>query len=206
VFRDFHFSSFHHPVPPMLITMRPYGGGISNNILIAMETSGLKETLAFIREKAQAIIPDTPLTPEFLDEGLARLYDKEEKLFFLNKVLLLVNVCLAVLGLLGLSAYLSELRTKEIGIRKVLGASNQNILGLLGWSFLKMTFWAVLAGWALAAIFIHQWMKNFVYRVPFSWTIPAGTAAVLLGLILLTVGVNTLRAANANPVKTLRNE
>jgi len=155
VFRDFHFSSFHHPMPPMLITVRPYGGGISNNILVAMKMSGLKETLAFIREKTQAIIPDTPLTPEFLDEGLNRLYDKEEKLFFLNKVLLLVNVCLAVLGLLGLSAYLSELRTKEIGIRKVLGASNQDILGLLGRSFLKMTFWAVVAGWALAAIFIH---------------------------------------------------
>ena len=206
VFRDFHFSSFHHPMPPMLITVRPYGGGISNNILVAMKMSGLKETLAFIREKTQAIIPDTPLTPEFLDEGLNRLYDKEEKLFFLNKVLLLVNVCLAVLGLLGLSAYLSELRTKEIGIRKVLGASNQDILGLLGRSFLKMTFWAVVAGWALAAIFIHQWMKNFVYRVPFSWTIPAGTAVVLIGLILLTVGVNTLRAARANPVKTLRTE
>lgn len=206
VFRDFHFSSFHYPVPPMLITMRPYGGGISNNILVAMEMSRLKETLAFIREKTQAIIPDTPLTPEFLDEGLNKLYDKEEKLFFLNKVLLLVNVCLAVLGLLGLSAYLCELRTKEIGIRKVLGASNQSILGLLGWSFLKMMFWAVVAGWALAAIFIHQWMKNFVYRVPFSWTIPAGTALVLAGLVLLTVGVNTLRAARANPVKTLRTE
>jgi putative ABC transport system permease protein len=206
VFRDFHFSSFHHPVPPMLIRMRPYGGGIDNNILISMNMSRLKETLAFIQEKTQAIIPDTPLTPEFLDEGLDKLYDKEEKLFFLNKVLLLVNVCLSVLGLLGLSAYLSELRTKEIGIRKVLGASRQDIIRLMGWSFLKMAIWAILAGWALAALFIHQWMKNFAYRAPFPWIIPVGTSAALIGLILLSVMVNTLRAARANPVKSLRTE
>jgi len=206
VFRDFHFSSFHHPVPPMQISMRPYGGGIYNNILISMDMSRLSETLAFVKEKTQAIIPDTPLTPEFLDEGLNKLYDKEEKLFFLNKVLLLVNVCLSVLGLLGLSAYLSELRTKEIGIRKVLGASRRDIIRLMGWSFLKMAIWAILVGWALAALFIHQWMKNFAYRAPFPWTIPIGTAAALIGLILLSVMVNTLRAARANPVKSLRTE
>jgi len=204
VFRDFHFSSFHHPVPPMLIRMRPYGGGIDNNILISMNMSRLKETLAFIQEKTQTIIPDTPLTPEFLDEGLDKLYDKEEKLLFLNKVLLLVNVCLSVLGLLGLSAYLSELRTKEIGIRKVLGASRQDIIRLMGWQFLKLAIWAILAGEALAALFIHQWMKNFAYRAPFPWIIPIGTSAALIGLIILSVAVNTLRAARANPVKSLR--
>lgn len=206
VFKDFHFSSFHHPVPPMQISMRPYGGGIYNNILILMDMSRLKETLAFINEKTQTIISDTPLTPEFLDEGLDKLYDKEEKLFFLNKVLLLVNVCLSVLGLLGLSAYLSELRTKEIGIRKVLGASRRDIIRLMGWSFLKMAIWAILVGWALAALFIHQWMKNFAYRAPFPWAIPIGTSAALIGLILLSVMVNTLRAARANPVKSLRTE
>ncbi len=206
VFKDFHFSSFHHLVPPVLIRIRPYGGGIDNNILISMDMSRLKETLAFITEKTQAIISDIPLTPEFLDQGLDKLYDKEEKLFFLNKVLLLVNVCLSVLGLLGLSAYLSEMRTKEIGIRKVLGASRQDIIRLMGWSFLKMTLWAILVGWALAALFIHQWMKNFAYRAPFPWTIPIGTSVALIGLILLSVLVNTLRAARANPVKSLRTE
>jgi len=207
VFKDFNYFSLHQAIPPMLLSIGPrFGQGVNNNILVKISLEHVAQTLRFIREKTGRIIPDIALDYEFLDDSLDKLYEKEQRLSSLCQVLLIIDVLLALIGLLGLASYISEQRTKEIGIRKVLGASIMDILQLMSRSFVKITFVAIACGSALSILFIHQWLNEFAYRVRISWTIFAGTAALLLFTVLLTVIFHGLRVSLANPVKSLRTD
>jgi putative ABC transport system permease protein len=205
VFQDFNFFSLHQAVPPMLLSMGPrFGQGVNNNILIKIGTEHIAQTLAFIRQKTAEIVPGIDVNYEFIDDSLSKLYNKEQKLSLLNGVLLSVDIFLSLLGLIGLAAYMNVQRNKEIGIRKVLGASVPDILLLLSGSFLKMAGIAILAGSALSLLYIRQWLDNFAYKTPISWMVFADTAGLLLLVILVTAGIQALRAALVNPVKNLR--
>lgn len=204
VFQDFNFFSLRQAVPPMMLSMSPgFGQGVNNNILVKIGTEHIAQTLAFIRQKTAEIVPGIDVNYEFIDDSLNKLYDKEQKLSSLNEVLLSVDIFLSLLGLIGLAAYMNVQRNKEIGIRKVLGASVPDILLLLSSSFLKMTLVAILAGSALSLLLIRQWLDNFAYKTHLSWTVFAGTAGLLLLIIILTTGIQSLRAALVNPVKNL---
>lgn len=204
VFQDFNFFSLRQAVPPMMLSMGPgFGEGVNNNILVKIGTEHIAQTLAFIRQKTAEIIPGIDVNYEFIDDSLNKLYDKEQKLSLLNEVLLSVDIFLSLLGLIGLAAYMNVQRNKEIGIRKVLGASVPDILLLLSSSFLKMTLVAILTGSALSLLLIRQWLDNFAYKTNLSWTVFAGSAGLLLLIIILTTGIQSLRAALVNPVKNL---
>jgi putative ABC transport system permease protein len=205
VIKDFNYFSLHQAVPPMLLSMGPrFGSGVNNNILVKMGTEHLSKTLAFIRQKIAEIAPGIDVGYEFIDDSLNKSYDKEQKLSLLNGVLLSVDIFLSLLGLIGLAAYMNVQRNKEIGIRKVLGASVPDILLLLSSSFLKMALVAILAGSALSLLLIRQWLNNFAYKTNLSWTVFAGTAGLLLLVIILTTGIQALQAALANPIKNMR--
>jgi putative ABC transport system permease protein len=206
VFKDFNFFSLRQPMAPMLLRLQPDGSAIYQNILIKIQAGHYAQTLGHIKKKADEIIPDIPLTTEFLDDALNRLYEKEQKLFALNKQLLLVAVLLSVLGLTGLAGYMSELRAKQIGVRKVLGASVAQVLALLSQDFIRLVLIAVLIATPVAWYAMHRWLQDFAYRIEIGVGVflVAGMTAALI--VLATVSWKSIKAALANPVDCLRNE
>jgi len=206
VVKDFNFFSLHQPVGPMLLNIRPFGSGIHENILVKLQTPDISKAMDFIRKKTEQFIPNIPITAEFLDDSLNKLYNEEQKLSALTRVLMLVTLFLSITGLVGLASYMVQLRIKEIGVRKVLGASVVDILKLLGYSFIKMLVIAIVAGSCISIFAMQKWLQNFAYKTPVSWTVFAGTSAVLLFIIIITVCGHSLKAALVNPVKLLRTE
>jgi putative ABC transport system permease protein len=152
------------------------------------------------------LIPNRPFSYYFLDEFFDRQYRSEDRFgkLFLNFAVLAIFI--SCLGLLGLASYSTMQRTKEIGIRKVMGASVSNIINLLSKDFLKLVFVSFFIAAPVAWFFMHQWLKDFAYRTDISWWIfvIAGTTALLIALF--TVSFQAIKAAVANPVKSLRTE
>jgi putative ABC transport system permease protein len=206
VFKDFNFFSLRQPMAPMLLRVQLDGSAIYQNILVRIQARHYAQTLGHIKKKADEIIPDIPLTTEFLDDALDRLYEKEKKLSALNKQLLLVAVLLSVLGLTGLASYMSALRTKQIGVRKVLGASVAQVLALLSKDFIRLVLIAMLIAVPLAWYAMNRWLQDFAYRIEIGVEVflVAGMAAALI--VLATVSWQSIKAATANPVDCLRNE
>ncbi len=206
VFRDFHYFSLHQPVAPMMLTFRPFGGGINQNILVRSKPGEMKAMMAFITQKANEIIPDIPLSPEFLDEDLQKQYEGETKLSVFSTALLWIAVMLSMVGLVGLASHAASARTKEIGIRKVLGATVSGIVALISKPFFKLSILSFVLGSALSAYLAHQWLQSFAYKTSLSWQLYIVPFSVLLLVLLVTVGWHAYRAANVNPVKSLRSE
>jgi putative ABC transport system permease protein len=206
VIKDFHYFSLHRPVAPMILRIQNFGSSVSQNILVKVHTKDLEKTITKIRTTIATIVPDIPLTLHFLDESLEKLYEKEQRLSSLSKVLLMITLFLAVMGLVGLAAYMMELRTKEIGIRKVLGASFMNVLQLLALPFVRIMLIATISGCCISLLLMSQWLQNFTYKTTISWTVFAGSTLLLLGIIAASVCGHAFRAARKNPVKALRSE
>jgi putative ABC transport system permease protein len=206
VFRDFNFFSLHQSVTPMMLTLRPFGGGISENILVKVKTPDLAASLAFISAVAREVAPDVPLTPEFLDDSLASLYEKEQKLSFFSTILLSITVLLSALGLVGLASYMAQMKRKEIGIRKVLGADIHNILQLVSIPFVKLACIAFILGSCISFYLIKLWLQSFAYSIAISWYVYLYALAGLLILLLFTVGGHAVKASLENPVKSLKGE
>jgi putative ABC transport system permease protein len=202
VVKDFHFSSMHDAISPFVIFLSTY----ARNIAVKLTGNDLPGTLNFIKHKWSVFAPHRPFEYEFLDEQFDKLYSSETrtgKLFYIFAVL---AIALACLGLLGLSTFTAQQRTKEIGIRKVLGASVPRIVALLSREFVKLVAIASLIAFPLAGYAMHQWLQDFNYRITIStWVfILAGAAALIIALV--TIGIQVIKAALANPVKSLRTE
>lgn len=206
VFKDFHFYSLHQEIPPMIMVIRPFGDGVNENILVRVNSSDLSATIDKINKITASIITDTPLVPQFLEDDLARLYDEEKRLAFVSNTLLIIASFLSVLGLLGLVSYIIQRKTKEIGIRKVLGASKLHILKLLSRSIALAAMVSFIAGSAISFFLGSKWLDNFTYKIIPSWSIYSLTGLGLLTLLLTTVGLQTWMASRANPVESLRSE
>jgi putative ABC transport system permease protein len=162
--------------------------------------------MATIEKAYQSAIPNQPYSYYFLDEFFDRQYKSEEKFgtLFLNFSLLAIFI--SCLGLLGLASYSTMQRTKEIGIRKVLGASVPNILNLLSIDFLKLVVISFFVAVPVAAYFMHKWLNDFAYKIKISWWIFALAMLIALLVAFLTISFQALRAARSNPVKSLRTE
>lgn len=206
VFKDFNFFSLHQPMAPMLLRVQSDGSAIYENILIKIQTQHYSQTMEHIKKKVDEIVPDIPLTPEFLDDALNKLYDKEQKLLALNKQLLLVAVLLSILGLAGLAGYMSELRTKEIGVRKVLGASVMNVLALLSKDFIRLVLIAMIIATPVAWYAMNKWLQDFAYRIDIQWLMFVLVGLLTVVITLLTVSFQSVKVALANPIDSLRNE
>lgn len=203
VVKDFYFRSLHHEIEPLLLIYNPRACNIVN---LRISSGNISETLAYIRGTWEELSPDHPFEYHFLDESFDRLYKAEEKfqkIFFSFSALAIFIACL---GLFGLASYMAERRTKEIGIRKVLGASVSEIITLLSKEFTKWVVLANIFAWPISYFAMNKWLQNFAYRINVNlWTfLLAGSFALLIAM--LTVSFQAFKAAVANPVDSLRYE
>lgn len=202
VVRDFHFASLHEPIGNLVIFPDTWG----NTLLVKLSGQDLSGALTFLEQKWQALAPHRPFSYHFLDEEFDQLYQAEHQTARLVSTFAGLAILLACLGLFGLASHAIVQRTKEIGIRKVLGARTLSIVALLSKDFLKLVVVAFVLSAPLAWYAMEEWLADFTYRIGLQWWVfgLAGAAAVVVAF--LTVSVQSLRAAMADPVSALRAE
>lgn len=203
VMKDFHYRSLQENIKPLSMVIEPNAEDLVN---VNVSAADIPQTLATIESKWKQMIPARPFSYTFLDDTFNKQYldeDRFEKLFFNFAILAIFISCL---GLLGLASYSTLQRTKEIGIRKVLGASVSGITSLLSKDFIKLVLIALVIASPIAWFAMHQWLQGFAYRINIGfWVfILAGLLAILIAI--LTVSFQAIKAAIANPVKSLRSE
>ena len=205
VVKNFHHSSLHRMIEPVVLKISP---GRTNylGIRIVSEQSDIAGTLTFLKRTIKKFEPNAPFEYEFLDRRLNNLYRADERTGKIFGYFTFLALFVSCLGLCGLNSFLVERHTKEIGIRKVLGASVTGIFILISRGFTKWIILANLIAWPIAYYFMNKWLQNFAYRTSLSiWTfILSGLAALFIAL--LTVSYQTIKAATANPVDSLRYE
>ncbi len=203
VVQDFHFRSLHHKIGPMVLTFLPRH---TYQMLVRIRPENVPGTLAFLEEKWRKVAPGREFRYFFLDDELDRQYWKEERLSRILGYATLLAIFIACLGAFGLTALAVARRTREIGIRKVLGAHASGIVSLLSRDFVKLVVIASLIAFPAAYYATERWLQDFAYRIdPDIPSFAIGAAFVLLA-VLLTVSVQAVRAAWANPVDALRTE
>lgn len=203
VVKDFHAESLHAKIEPFLlhIDRRRHWA-----IAIRVHPKNLVGSLEFINQKWQAFVPGMPFDISFLDEKIDALYHKEQRMQQIFFYFSGLAILLACLGLFGLAAFSAEQRVKEIGIRKVLGASVMNIMSFLSKDFIKLVLLANLFAWPAAWYAINIWLQNFAYRINISWWIFGLAGGLALIIAMLTVSIQTIKAAFVNPIRSLRSE
>ncbi len=202
VVQDFHFRSLHHKIGPAVLRLSP---GFTR-LLIRIRPENIPGTLAFLEEKWQEVAPDLPFQYSFLDEEVDRQYRKEERWNRIVQYSALFAVFIACLGAFGLTALAVARRTKEIGIRKALGATVPNILSLLSREFLVLVAVASVIAWPVAYYAMERWLQDFAYRIELGVGTFVLGGVLMLAIVLLAVGSQAMRAARANPVDALRYE
>jgi len=205
VLKDFHFRSKHQKIEPLVLSIRPDERYI---YFISMKfgQADVREILSFLKEKWKEYSPGRPLDYFFLDENFDKLYRAEERLSQIFSAFSFLAIFIACLGLFGLAAFTAEQRTKEIGIRKALGASAANIALLLSKEFTKWVIVANIIAWPLAYFAMSRWLQNFAYRISIGlWMFFLG-ASLALVIAFITVSFQAVKAALANPVDALRFE
>lgn len=203
VAKDFHIASLHEPIAPMVFIYRPEN---TTMIMAKIEAGREKETIDRLQQFYTAYNPGYVFNFKFLDDDYQALYVSEQRISKLSRYFAGLAVLISCLGLFGLAAFMAEQRTKEIGIRKVLGASVSSVVGLLSKEFLKLVLIALAIATPLAWFLMQQWLSGFAYRIELEWWTfaLAGVAAILIAF--LTVGYQSVKAAVADPVKSLKRE
>lgn len=205
VVKDFHLRSLHYVVDPLVLIVSPESYYL-DYLALRLKPGNVSNTIAALRERWSEVAPQRPFEFRFLDEEFERLYRKEHKLAQVFRYFSLLAIFVACLGLFGLASFTASARTKEIGVRKVLGASVQNIVALLSGEFAKWVLIANLIAWPIAWFAMRKWLENFAYRVEIGWGIFLLSGALVLLIALLTVSYQAIRAALSNPVEALRYE
>jgi putative ABC transport system permease protein len=177
-----------------------------NHLSVRLFPQNISSTIAYIQETWKKMVPYYPLDYFFLDASFEQMHIADKKMSELFSVFAVLAIFVACLGLFGLAAYTAEQKTKEIGVRKILGASVSNIYLLLSWEFLKWVALANILAWPVAYYAMHKWLQNFVFRVNIGWEIFLISAGVALVISVLTVSFQSIKAAVANPVDSLRYE
>ncbi|MEQ9466408.1 MAG: ABC transporter permease [Ekhidna sp.] len=205
VVRDYHFTSLKDQIEPMAIIAGQNFGG---RVVVKLEGEDFKESLIAIDETYRKLSPGFPLQYDFLDESLARLYEEEQKQARLFSAFSGISIFLACLGIFGLAAYSAQQRQKELGIRKILGATVQQIIGLISKEFVLLVLLASLFAIPASWYFISNWLGGYAYRIQLSshWYVflVGGVATAIIALI--TVTLKTYKAAISDPTESIRNE
>lgn len=199
---NFYFESIRQKVAPLCLVL----GSSNSMISIKMNASGIKEAMASITATWKKFMPHQPLRYEFLDESYAAMYTDVKRMQNIFTGFSILAIVVACLGLFALSAFMAEQKQKEIGIRKVLGASVPGIAALLSRDFIKLVFIAVVIASPVAWWAMNKWLQDFAYRINISWWVFVLAAVSALLIALFTVSFQAIKAAVANPVKSLRTE
>jgi len=202
VIKDFHISSLHREMGPLGIMVLPW----YNYLCFRIHPENVSGTMDFIKTTVQKFRPNQEITYKFLDEWIEARYRAEERMGTIIQYFTFLAILISCLGLLGLASFTAEQRTKEIGIRKVLGSTVSRIVLLLSKDFLKWVIAGNLIAWPLSYLLMKNWLQNFAYRTSIEAWIFVLAGIVALGIALITVSYQSLRAALANPIDALKYE
>ena len=205
VVKDFNFESLHHAIEPFGFTTSLFGDR-HNYLIASLNTSDYAGLLKDMERSWHELIPNAPFTYSFLDQDFQRNYEKDQLTSHIVVDFTVIAILIACLGLFGLAAFAAERRAKEIGIRKVLGASVSSVTLLLSKDFIRLVLVAIVIASPLAWLVMHQWLASFAYRVPISWWMFVAAGVVAVVIALLTVSFQAIRTALANPVESLKAE
>jgi putative ABC transport system permease protein len=201
VVKDFNFRSLHEPVTPLLMNLSNQSG-----LIVKVKTTDIQGLISTMRKQWDGYQTDEPFTYSFMDDLYNKTYAAEQKTGTLLNIFSVLTIFVACLGLFGLATYTAEQRTKEIGVRKVLGASVSQVAKMLSKDFIKLVFIACLVAFPLSYWAMHQWLLSFAYRIDISWWVFVAAAFSSLLIALCTVSFQAIKAAVANPVKSLKSE
>ena len=202
VIKDFHFQSLQNEIKPLVLFPLTW----SRTMMVKLRGQDLAQTISFIESKWKTLVPDRPFEYRFLDEDYNQMYRSELRLGKVMGLFAAIAIALACMGLFGLSSYAAQQRTKEMGVRKVLGASVLNVWTLLSRDFLKLVILSFLIAAPLSYYCMHRWLQNYHYRASITWWIFAAAAIGALLITIITVSIQSIKAALNNPVKSLRTE
>ncbi len=202
VIKDYHHRSLYNPIDPIIVLPR-----FNNRLgLVKMETSQLSETLASLEQDWQSLFPTTPFEYYFIDEEFQSQYEEDEKRGMIFMIFSGLAILIAILGLLGLASYVTVLRTKEISVRKILGAETRDILGLMTREYLWLVLFATIPAFVLAWYLMRQWLESFTYHTSINFLIFIAAFVGISLITFLTTGFFAVRAAQLNPADTLKDE
>ena len=203
IVKDFKFKSLHDKTGPLVVFQNP---GWFNLFMIRVAPGNAQQAVTALQKIWKQILPGNPLEYNFLDESFNQLYQADRQTSVLILIFAVIAIVLSCLGLFGLAAFAAEQRTKEIGIRKVLGATVANITTLISKDFVKLVFIAIVIATPLSLMAMNKWIQSFAYRINIGWWIFVVAGLIALLIALITVSFQSIKAAIANPVKSLRTE
>ncbi len=203
VMKNFHFESLHQPIVPIVFMVSQ---DRNNQVSLKIDSENKEQTLAYLKEEWAALRPDFPFEPTFVDEGFNRQYEAEERVKVIFTFFSGLAVIISILGLLGLTTFATQQRTREIGIRKVMGAETMNILILLGKDFIKLVLIGFLIAIPISWFGMSSWLEDFAYKIGISWTVFLWAGLIAGAIAALTVMSQSLKAAWADPVKSIKSE
>lgn len=206
VFSDFHILSLHNPINNFILDLLRVEGPLIQYVAVRVNTNNYAQLLKDIEEKWYAIASTRPFEYSFFDDELNDLYKNEDKFGRFSVILTVLALIIASLGLIGLTSFMAEQKTKEIGIRRALGASVTSVIKLLSNEFILLVFLANLIAWPLAWFFTHRWLQNFYQRIEINWLLFIMAAIITLLLSLLITSYRAIRVSARNLGDTLRYE
>jgi putative ABC transport system permease protein len=202
VVKDFHFNSLREKIEPVVITLGQNSGALG----IRVSTSNITALMAQIKNKWNELSPNVQINYSFMDQDFDASYRSEQRIGTIFVIFTSLAIIIACLGLFGLAAYAAEQRTKEIGIRKVLGADVSVIVGMLSKDFIKLVCIAIILASPIAWFVMTKWLQDFAYRITIQWWVIAVAGAGALVIAFVTISFQSVKAALANPVDSLKNE
>jgi hypothetical protein len=207
VIRDFHFAPLHDEIEPLVLHLMPYQYWMYRNyVFVRISADNISQNIASIEKMWDKAIPEYPFEFHFLDDTIDQKYRSEQRLEMILRIFTFLAISISCFGLFGLISFTAEQRTKEIGIRKVLGASVGSVVRLLSKEFVVLVVLANIIAWPVAYYVMTKWLKNFAYRTEIGFVTFLFSGFLALIIAILTVCFQSIKAALANPVDSLRYE
>ncbi len=202
VVSDYHYTSLKDPIGPLML----YKSNYLTSFIVRAESANYQQLLASLEKIWKANVPNVPFSYAFVDQEVEKMYIEEKRLGKISVMFTILAIFISCLGLFGLVSYVAEQKKKEIGIRKVLGASIRSVVKLLTKDFVALVFIAFVIASPIAYFFMQRWLEDFTYRIDINWWVFALAGGFTLIITLLTVGFQSIKSAIANPIKSLRTE
>ncbi|MCB0634796.1 MAG: FtsX-like permease family protein, partial [Lewinella sp.] len=202
--RDFNYETMRSEIDPIIHFHRVPSNAAHRYLTLRVDEEGFSETLAFLNEKWDILDPSRPFNHFTVAQDIGEMYANEDRLLTMVKAFAFLSILISCLGLFGLLSYQLDKRRKEIGIRKVLGASTAGLTMLITNEFTRLILLSFVIAGPLAYYFMHGWLNDFAYHISMGWQVFVLALLLTTGLALLTISVKTVKAANANPVDAIQ--
>jgi len=206
VVKNYHFEGLQQEIKSLALTISPVFSSTSSYMILDVKSADYGQMISHVEKLWKKVNPNSPFEYSFLDSDFQKNYENEERTSQLIRYFAFIGIFIACLGLFGLATFTAEQRTKEIGIRKVLGASVMGITALLSGDFLKLVVISILFASPIAWLAMNKWLENFAFKTDISWQIFVGAGGLLILMSVVTIGFQTLKASLMNPVNSLRSE